>query len=117
MRQYSLHLLLLHDIVDGVRLRGWPVFDIVKQKEAKTVLPHTQEILVFLGSNWTNRKPESRKARGHAVTTSQGSPPPRLGADYPHAAIGNYGQLSLHVSGPRWRGCIEAARVTNALIN
>ena len=43
--------------------RGWPVFENVKQKEVKTVLPHTRQLFVFLGSNRAHRTPQALEAR------------------------------------------------------
>lgn len=43
--------------------RGWPVIANVKQKEVRTVLPHTRKLLVFLGSNTANRTPKALEAR------------------------------------------------------
>jgi hypothetical protein len=43
--------------------RGWPVIENVKQKEVKTVLPHTRKLNVFLGSSGSHRTPQAREAR------------------------------------------------------
>ena len=48
--------------------RGWPYIENVKQKEVKTVLPHTRKLLVFLGSNTSHRTQEAREARAHKRT-------------------------------------------------
>ena len=43
--------------------RGWPVFHIVKEKEAMTTLPHTEKIVVFLESNTSHRSDKKRQDR------------------------------------------------------
>ena len=43
--------------------RGWPVIDIVKQKEVKKLLPHTRKLFVFFGSNTAHRSPKALAAR------------------------------------------------------
>ena len=42
--------------------RGWPKIESVKQKEVKTVLPHTRKMLVFIGSK-SIRTPKALEAR------------------------------------------------------
>ena len=42
---------------------GWPVFHIVKEKEAKKTLPHTENIVVFLESMQGHRSEEKRQDR------------------------------------------------------
>ena len=42
---------------------GWPVFHIVKEKEAKKTLPHTEKIVVFLESMQGHRSEEKRQDR------------------------------------------------------
>ena len=44
--------------------RHWPVLGYVKQKEVLMVLPHTQKLLVFIGSSTSNRSNEGHRARG-----------------------------------------------------
>ena len=49
------------------RSRGWPVLGYVKQKEVLMVLPHTQKLLVFIGSSLPNRSDAGHRARREAA--------------------------------------------------
>lgn len=75
--------------------RGWPVIENVKQKEVKTVLPHTRKLLVFLGSNTAHRTPKALEARAQKTRK-------RADTWKDKAWAQRFSQRG--VTNPRWRG-------------
>ena len=67
--------------------RGWPFIECVKQKKVITVLPHTKNMMIFMGSSKARRQPgalayraDRRNQRASAHNTKPWSQPFRMDA-------------------------------------
>ena len=43
--------------------RGWPIFELIKQKKLTKVIPHTTKTLIYMGSKSSRRSNDSMKYR------------------------------------------------------